>query len=189
MSRPLTGKRIAFLATHGVEQIELTEPRRVLEEAGAETEIIALDREPIQAYDHADKSDLLPVDRAVAEADPGEYDGLVLPGGVRNPDHLRQDPAAVALVRELFTAGKPVGVICHGPWTLIEAGVLKGRTITSYPSLRTDIRNAGAHWVDRELVNDEGLISSRGPQDLPAFCAALVDEITGSSRDGRTIVR
>jgi len=186
MAQRLAQKKVAFLATHGVEQVELTEPRRVLDSAGALTELVALDRDPIQAYEHSEKADLLPVDRSIAEVDGGDYDALVLPGGVRNPDHLRQDARAVAFVRDLFAAGKPIGVICHGPWTLIEADVVRGRTITSYPSLRTDLTNAGARWVDREVAVDGGIVSSRGPQDLPAFCAALVDAVAGSAPDEAT---
>lgn len=187
MRQPLAGKRIAILATHGVEQIELTEPRRALEEAGGSAELIGLDHEPIQGYDHAEKADLLPVDRSIADVRADDYDALVLPGGVRNPDHLRRDDRAVGFVRDMFAAGKPIAAICHAAWTLVEAGVLPGRTITSAPSLKTDIRNAGGNWVDETVVNDEGLVSSRGPQDLDAFCTVMVKEIASGSREPRSI--
>ena len=173
----LNGKRIAFLAADGVEQVELTEPWKAVEQAGAAPELISVDDGEIQAFNHLDKADTFKVDRAASDADASDYDGLVLPGGVANPDFLRTDEDAVALVRAFFEAGKPIGVICHGPWTLVEADVVRGRTLTSWPSLKTDLRNAGANWVDKEVVVDEGLVSSRNPDDLPAFCAKVVEEI------------
>jgi protease I len=173
----LNGKRIAFLATDMVEQIELTEPWKAVEEAGATPELVSLDDGEIQAFDHYDKADRFPVDRTVDEASPDDYDGLVLPGGVGNPDTLRMDENAVGFVRGFVESGKPVAVICHGPWTLVEAGVVRGRTLTSFPSMKTDIRNAGGNWVDEEVVVDNGLISSRKPGDLPAFCRKLVEEV------------
>jgi protease I len=176
MTNELQGKRIAFLATDGVEQIELTEPWKAIEQAGGEPELISLATGEIQGFEHLDKGERFNVDRAVREADPTEYDGLVLPGGVANPDRLRMDADAVRFVRRFFEQGKPVGVICHGPWTLVEAGVLEGRKVTSYPSVRTDIENAGGRWVDEECVVDAGLVSSRKPDDLPAFCAKIVEE-------------
>jgi protease I len=176
MTNELQGKRIAFLATDGVEQIELTEPWKAVEQAGGEPELISLATGEIQGFEHLDKGERFKVDRAVREADPTEYDGLVLPGGVANPDRLRMDADAVRFVRRFFEQGKPVGVICHGPWTLVEAGVLEGRKVTSYPSVRTDIENAGGRWVDEECVVDAGLVSSRKPDDLPAFCAKIVEE-------------
>jgi protease I len=176
MSADLTGKRIAILATDGVEGVELTSPREALEQAGATVEILAPEDGTIQLWEHAEKRGTVPVDRAVSEAAPEEYEGLVLPGGVRNADHLRMDAASVRFVSDLSRRGVPVGVICHGAWILIEAGVVGGRTLTSYPSLRTDLQNAGAHWVDEEVHNDHGLVSSRGPGDLPAFNARIVEE-------------
>jgi protease I len=177
MSNELQGKRIAFLtATEGVEQVELTEPWKALERAGAEPELLSTKRGKVQAFNHLDKADTFPVDKVVSEADPIEYDGLVLPGGVANPDQLRLNEDAVRFVRTFFEQGKPVGAICHAPWTLIEAGIVKGRTLTSWPSLRTDIRNAGGEWVDQEVNVDRGLVTSRKPADLPAFSAKLVEE-------------
>ncbi len=176
MEAQLTGKRIAILATDGVEQVELTEPRRALEGAGARVDLLAPKPGDIQGMDHADKAARLPVDRLVYEARPEEYDGLVLPGGVRNSDALRMDHASVHFVRSFLDRGMPIGVICHGAWILAETAAIKGRTLTSYPSLQTDLRNAGAHWVDEEVHNDDGLVSSRRPADLPAFCAKIIEE-------------
>jgi len=173
----LDGKKIAILvANEGIEQVELVEPRKALEEAGATVELLAPESGEAQAFNHLDKADAFPVDRVVGEADAGDYHGLMLPGGVANPDQLRTKGEAVEFVRAFFEAGKPVGAICHGPWTLVEAGVLKGRKITSWPSLQTDVRNAGGQWVDEEVVVDEGLVTSRKPDDLPAFNAKMVEE-------------
>ncbi|MFL5818162.1 MAG: type 1 glutamine amidotransferase domain-containing protein [Conexibacter sp.] len=176
MAEELKGRRIAFLATEGVEQVELEQPWNAIREAGADVDLVSPQDGAVQAFNHLEKGDTFPVDKTVADARAEDYDGLVLPGGVANPDFLRTDEAAVAFARELFEQGKPVAVICHGPWTLVEAGVLRGRTITSWPSLRTDIRNAGATWVDEEVHVDNGLVSSRKPDDLPAFCAKAVEE-------------
>lgn len=177
MANELQGKKIAFLAApEGTEQVELTEPWKAVKEAGATPELVSTEHGEIQAFNHLDKGDTFPVDKTVSEADASGYDGLVLPGGVANPDFLRTQPEAVRFAREFFEAGKPVGVICHGSWTLIEAGVVHGRTLTSWPSLQTDIRNAGGNWVDEEVVVDQGLVSSRKPDDLPAFCAKIVEE-------------
>jgi protease I len=184
METQLAGKKIAILATDGVEQVELLEPRRALESAGAVVELLAPKPGDIQAMDHVDRAGRLPVDRAVYEADPAEYDGLVLPGGVRNGDRLRTDHASVEFVRAFLIDGVPIGVICHGGWILIETGAIAGRTLTSYSSLQTDLRNAGAQWVDEEVHNDRGLVSSRRPGDLPAFCAKLIEEIA-EGRHGR----
>ena len=174
----LQGKTIAFLvANEGAEQIELTEPWRAVEEAGGRPMLIAPDsNKKVQAFNHLDKADSFAVDMSTGEANANEFDGLVLPGGVANPDQLRMDKPAIEFIQEMFKAKKPVAVICHGPWTLVEAGVLKGRTVTSWPSVRTDIRNAGGTWVDEEVHVDNGLVSSRKPDDLPAFCRKMVEE-------------
>jgi protease I len=185
MAGKLEGRTIAFLATHGVEQVEITEPWKAVEEAGGRPELISLEAGEVQAFDHLDEADRFPVAHAVADVDASSYDGLVLPGGVANPDFLRMDENAVAFTRAFFDQGKPVAVICHGPWTLVEADVVRGRRITSWPSLRTDIRNAGGNWVDEEVVVDQGLVSSRRPDDLPAFCAKIVEEFAEGERDGR----
>lgn len=176
MGNELQGKRIAFLAADGVEQVELTEPWQAVEQAGGEPELISLKTGEIQGFDHHDKARTFPVDKAVKDADPTDYDGLVLPGGVINPDILRTDEKAVGFVRTFFEQGKPVGAICHGIWTLVEAGIVKDRTLTSWPSLKTDVENAGGTWVDEELHVDRGLVTSRKPADLPAFCKKLVEE-------------
>lgn len=177
MSDRLQGKRIAVLtANEGVEQVELIEPMEAVRAAGAEVDLLAPEAGEVQAFDHLDKAGKFAVDRSVGDADPAEYDGLVLPGGVANPDQLRTKAEAVEFVRAFFEAGKPVGVICHAPWTLIEADVLRGRTLTSWPSLETDLRNAGAEWVDEQVHVDRGLVSSRKPGDLEAFTAKIVEE-------------
>lgn len=175
MSSDLSGKTIAFLATDGVEQVEFTEPWAAVERAGGRPELVALKAGEIQGVNHDEKGDSFAVDTPVGEADTGSYDGLVLPGGTKNPDRLRMDKDAVEFVRSFFDAGKPVAVICHGSWTLVEADVVRGRTLTSWPSLQTDLRNAGAEWVDEEVVVDGNLVSSRKPDDLPAFNAKVVE--------------
>jgi protease I len=172
----LQGKRVAFLATDMVEQVELTEPWKAVKEAGATPELVSLEEGEIQGFNHYDKADTFRVDRTVEEAHADDYDALVIPGGVGNPDTMRTDENAVELVRQFFEQGKPVGVICHGPWMLVEAGVVRGRTVTSWPSLRTDIRNAGGDWVDEQVVVDDGLVTSRKPDDLPAFNAKIIEE-------------
>lgn len=177
MAEELQGKKVAFLATTGVEQDELTEPWNAVEEAGGAPELVSLDAGEVQAHQHLEKGDTFSVDVQIGDADASSYDGLVLPGGVANPDFLRQDEQAVAFVRDFFEAGKPVAAICHAPWTLIEARVVEGRDLTSYPSLKTDLENAGAIWQDEEVVVDAGLVTSRTPDDLPAFCAKVVEEI------------
>jgi protease I len=176
MADELKGKRVAFLATDMVEQVELTEPWKALEKAGAEVELVSLEEGEIQGFNHYDKADTFKVDRIVEEASASDYDALVLPGGVGNPDTLRMDENAIHFVREFFEQGKPVGAICHAPWMLIEAGVVRDRTVTSYPSLQTDIRNARGNRVDKEVVVDNGLVTSRDPGDLPAFNKKLIEE-------------
>jgi len=186
MSDRLQDKKIAFLTSNeGVEQVELVEPLKAVREAGAEAELLAPEAGEVQAFNHLDKGDTFDVDRSVGEADASEYDGLVLPGGVANPDQLRTKPEALEFVRGFFAAGKPVGVICHGPWTLIDAGVAEGRTLTSWPSLETDLRNAGANWVDEEVHVDQGLVSSRKPDDLEAFNAKIVEEFAEGVHEGQ----
>jgi protease I len=182
----LQGKKVAFLATDGVEQIEYTEPRKAIEQAGAEAHLVSLEPGEIQGFNHLDKGDRFPVDVEVSKASADDYDGLVLPGGVANPDFLRANPDAVQFVRSFFEAGKPVASICHGAWTLVEAGVVKGRTLTSWPSIRTDIENAGGTWVDEEVHVDQGLVTSRKPDDLSAFCAKTIEEIAEGVHEGQT---
>ena len=177
MTASIQGKRVAFLATDGVEEVEYTEPRKAVESAGGTAELISIKDGDIQAVNHMDKAGRYRVEKKVADADAGAYDALVLPGGVANPDFLRMDPDAVRFVREFFTAGKPVAAICHGPWTLVEAGVVDGRTLTSWPSLRTDLANAGATWVDEQVYVDDRLVTSRKPDDLPAFCKEMLSQI------------
>jgi protease I len=174
--KKLEGKRVAFLATDMVEQVELTEPWKAVRDEGAKVELISLGEGMIQAFNHYDKGDEFAVDRTVEEASVSDYDALVIPGGVGNPDTMRGDENAVAFVRDFFGQGKPVGVICHGPWMLVEAGVVRGRKVTSWPTLQTDIRNAGGEWVDEEVVVDNGLVTSRKPDDLPAFTKKIVEE-------------
>jgi protease I len=181
MAANLSGKTIAFLATDGVEQVELTQPWQAVEDAGGRPELVGLKAGDIQGVNHDEKGDSFRVDKPVEAAEAGNYDGLVLPGGTKNPDRLRTDKNAVEFVRSFFDAGKPVAVICHGPWTLVEADVVRGRTITSWPSLQTDLRNAGADWVDEEVVVDGNLVSSRKPDDLPAFIAKLLEVIGASA--------
>jgi protease I len=177
----LTGRTVAILtATEGVEQVELVEPRRTLEEAGATVRLISLEPGEVQAFDHLDKADAFEVDAVVADVAEADFDALLLPGGVANPDALRTDAAAVAFVRRFVESGKPVAAICHAPWVLVEAGVLEGRTLTSWPSLQTDVRNAGATWVDEEVVVDGNLVTSRKPDDLTAFGEAVVERIAAS---------
>jgi protease I len=177
MAGELNGKRIAFFAsTEGTEEVELTTPWERIKEAGASVELVSFQKGTIQMFRHLDKGGTFPVDRTLDEASASDYDGLVLPGGVANPDFARTKPAAVAFVKAFFDQHKPVAVICHGPWMLIEAGVVRGRTLTSWPSLRTDISNAGGDWVDREVVVDAGLVTSRRPDDLDAFCTKAIEE-------------
>jgi protease I len=182
----LNGKTIAILATDGFEQVELTKPRDALLKAGAKVHLVSLKKGEIQGVHHDEKGDRFEVDRVVKNVAADEYDGLVLPGGVFNPDALRLDEAAVEFVRSFFEQGKSVAAICHGPWTLIEAGVVAGRRMTSWPSVRTDLLNAGAEWVDEECVCDEGLVTSRKPDDLPAFCEKMVEEFAEGRHAAQT---
>lgn len=184
MAQNLEGKRIAFLATDGVEQSELEQPWQELMKAGAKVELLSVHKGAIQAMRHMDKGDTFEVDGLVADADPSDYDGLVLPGGVANPDMLRANEKAVQFVRRFAEQSKPIAAICHGPWTLVEAGVVRGRTLTSWPSLKTDIENAGGKWVDEEVHVDRGLVTSRKPDDLPAFSAKAIEEFA-EGRHGR----
>ena len=181
----LSGKKVAILAAEGFEQAELTEPRKALEDAGAQTRIVSPAKGEVQGWKHFDKGERVKVDVPLEEADAAEYDALLLPGGVANPDQLRTLPKAVQFVRAFFESGKPVAAICHGPWTLIEAGVVRGRTLTSWPSLKTDLVNAGAMWVDREVCVDHGLVSSRKPDDIPAFNQRMIAEFAGARQEGR----
>jgi len=181
MANELSGQRIAFMVSNeGMEQVEFTTPWQAVKDAGGTPELLAPEPGVAQAFNHLDKADAFPVDRAIADANPADYDGLMLPGGVANPDQLRTRPEAVRFARSIFDAGKPAAVICHGPWTLVEAGLVRGRTLTSWPSLQTDIRNAGGEWVDVEVQRCASgpnvLITSRKPGDLPAFCQEMVAE-------------
>jgi protease I len=184
MGDELKGKTIAIIATDGVEQVELTEPRKAVEGAGATTVLLSPDTGEIQAMNSdINPADTFAVDKAIAEASPDAYDGLILPGGTVNADRLRLEDDVVSFVQEFFKSGKPAGVICHGPWTLVEADLVRDRTLTSFPSLQTDIRNAGGNWVDEEVVVDQGLVTSRNPDDLPAFCAKIVEEFAEGTHE------
>lgn len=181
----LAGKNVAVLATDGVEQVEMTEPMRVLREAGAKVHLVSPKADHIQGWNHTDKGDTFPVDIQLGQVDPESYDALVLPGGVHNPDQLRADAKAVQFVRHFVESGKPIAAICHGPWTLIEANGVRGRRMTSWPSLKTDLTNAGASWTDEEVVTDRGLVTSRRPDDLPAFCRKMLEEFEEGSHGSR----
>jgi len=185
---PLEGMKVALLVTDGFEQSELVEPRRVLREAGAKSMIVSPRKTEVQGWIHFDKGDRFKVDVSLDAANPDDFDALVLPGGVANPDQLRIQPAAIEFVRGFVEAGKPIAAICHGPWTLIDAGGVRGRSMTSWPSLKQDLLNAGAKWVDREVVVDDGLVSSRKPNDLPAFTRKMV-EVFAAGRNGKAPTR
>jgi len=183
----LKGKKIAFLATNGFEQVELTEPWNKIKAAGADVQLISLEKGKIQGMNHSEKGDQFDVDETVDNVSAENYDGLVLPGGVSNPDTLRTNDTAVDFIRDFFKQHKPVAAICHGPWTLIEADVVRDRTVTSWPSLKTDLKNAGANWVDEECVCDEGLVTSRNPDDLPAFCDKAIEEFAEGKHAEQTV--
>lgn len=184
MEHRLDGKRVAILVADGFEQVEMTEPQKALEEAGASATLVSPAEGKVKGWDHTDWGEEFPVELSLDRARAEDFDALLLPGGVMNPDKLRTKPGAVRFARDFFAAGKPVAAICHAPWLLAEADVVRGRTLTSYPSLRTDLENAGAEWVDREVVVDAGLVTSRNPDDIPAFCRKMVEEIAeGAHRE------
>ena len=185
MTSSLEQRSVLFIATDGVEQVELTEPWKALERAGAKLTLAAPQAGTIQGVNHDEKGDTFPVDRTLADVKASDFDALVIPGGVANPDRLRMDQRAVSLVKEFLEADKPVAAICHGPWLLVEADAVRGRTLTSWPSLQTDIRNAGGTWVDKQVQVDQKLITSRKPDDLPAFCARIVSDFTTSIREDK----
>lgn len=185
MGDKLKGKRVAILAADMFERVELEEPRRALEDAGAEVEIVSIHPGEIQGFDHFDPATTVKVDRTADEVSADDYDALMIPGGVGNPDQLRGDENAVQLVHDFFEQGKPVAAICHAPWILVEAGVVRDRTLTSWPTLQTDIRNAGGNWVDQEVVVDEGLVTSRKPDDIPAFNEKMVEEFCEGRHEGQ----
>lgn len=187
MSGSLTGIRVAVLATDGFEQVELTKPMKALKDAGATVDIVSLEGGDIQGFNHFDKADTFHVDKQVSEVSASDYNGLVIPGGVHNPDALRADDDAMSFVRSFFKQHKPVSAICHGPWVLAEAGVLEGRKVTSYQSIKTDLKNAGATWVDQEVVVDEGLTTSRNPNDLDAFCSKTIEELAEGKHREQTL--
>ncbi|MEO8289128.1 MAG: type 1 glutamine amidotransferase domain-containing protein [Chloroflexota bacterium] len=185
MANKLEGKKVAIVVANGFEQVEMTEPKRALEEAGAQTSIISPEQGKVKGWQHTVWGDEFPVDVPLQSARPEEYDALLLPGGVMNPDHLRMNPQAVQFIKAFVDSNKPIASICHGPWTLIEAGAVKGRTMTSYPSIKTDLKNAGANWVDQEVVTDNGLVTSRNPDDIPAFNRKMVEEFSEGRHDAR----
>src|SRR6185295_17033102 len=176
MSDQLSGKKVAVLVADGFEQVEMTEPRKALDNEGADTKIVSVQSGQIQGMHHADKGDKFDVDLTLDDADPAEFDALLIPGGLMNPDTLRSTPKALEFARHFFEEGKPVAAICHGPWVLIDAGVVRGRTLTSWPAIKTDVRNAGGNWVDQEVVVDNGLVTSRKPDDIPAFNEKMIEE-------------
>jgi protease I len=184
MPEQLAGQRVAALVANGFEQVELVEPRQALEAAGATVHVVSPESRVVRGWNHTEWGDTVAVDRPLDQVRQQDYDALLLPGGVMNPDRLRANPKAVDLVKQFFDEGKPIAVICHGPWTLIEAGVVKGVRITSYPSVKTDLTNAGAHWIDQEVVVDRGIVSSRRPDDLPAFIRAMIEEFAEGLHGG-----
>jgi len=176
MAAELNGRSVAILATDGVEQVELTKPMQALKEAGAQVQVVAPKSGSIQGWNHFDKGDTIKVDQPLDQADPNRFDALMLPGGVINPDQLRLQPKAIEFIRHFVQSGKPIAAICHGPWTLIDAGGVNGKRMTSWPSLQADLRNAGAQWVDEQVVTDRGLVTSRKPDDIPAFNRKMIEE-------------
>lgn len=186
MAYDLSGKKVAVLATDGFEQSELLEPKRMLEEAGAQTTVVSIKPGSIKGWNEDDWGQSVPVDKTLDQCSASDFDALLLPGGVMNPDHLRMEPAAVRFVREFFEQSKPVGAICHGPWLLVEANVVRGRTVTSWPSIQTDLKNAGANWVDQAVVTDQGLVTSRKPADIPAFGEKLIEEVKEGKHVGQS---
>jgi len=184
----ISGRKFAVLATDGVEQVELTEPVRALKQAHAHVVVVSPQAGEIQGMNHAEKGDRLPVDQALDQASPAAFDGLVLPGGVANPDYLRVNPQAVAFVQHFVQSGKPIAAICHGPWTLIEAGAVRGRKMTSYESIQTDLKNAGANWVDQEVASDQGIVTSRKPDDIPSFNLKMIEEFAEGAHDRQRTV-
>ena len=187
MSGKLQGKKVAILAADMVEQVELVEPRKALEGAGAETDLVSLKPGTIKAFNHFDPADEQTVDKAIEEVDASDYDALLIPGGVGNPDQLRGDENVVRFVQEFFAAGKPVAAICHAPWVLVEAGVVRDRKLTSWPTLQTDIRNAGGNWVDEQVVVDRGMVTSRKPDDIPAFNEKMIEEFCEGQHSGQRV--
>ena len=186
MADTLNGRKVAILVTDGFEQVEMTEPRQALEDAGAQTLLVSPKEDRVKGWQHDHWGDEFPVDLSLDRANPQDFDALMLPGGVMNPDHLRMNEKAVSFVRSFFDENKPIAAICHGPWMLVESGAVQGRTITSWPSLQTDIRNAGGNWVDREVVTEEGIVTSRKPSDLPAFNRKMIEEFAEGRHDRRS---
>jgi protease I len=187
MAERLEGLRVAIVAADMVERVELVEPRKALEEAGAQTDLISIHDGAIKTFDHFDPADEQKVDRVIDDVDASEYDALMIPGGVGNPDQLRGSDAVVEFVRELYDAGKPIASICHGPWVLVEAGIVRDHTLTSWPTLQTDVRNAGGNWVDQEVVADEGIVTSRKPDDIPAFNEKMIEEFSEGTHERRPL--
>jgi protease I len=186
MAGKLSGKKVAVLAADGFEEVELTKPKKALEDAGAETRVVSIKSGRIQGMNHADKGETVAVDMTLDDAKPQDFDALLIPGGLMNPDTLRSTPEALEFVRPFFEEGKPVAAICHGPWVLIDAGVVRGRTLTSWPAIKTDVRNAGGNWVDEEVVVDNGLVTSRNPDDIPAFNEKMIEEFCEGPHPAKT---
>src|SRR5438874_9272672 len=184
MANELSGRKIAILAADGFEEVEMTKPKKALEDAGAKTTVVSIKPGKIQGMNHADKEDTVAVDETLGDAEPQDFDALMIPGGLMNPDSLRSNEEALEFVRHFFREGKPVAAICHGPWVLIDAGVIRGRTVTSWPAIKTDVRNAGGNWVDREVVVDNGLVTSRKPDDIPAFNDKMIEEFCEGRHHG-----